>query len=106
MPREATARQALCFDIDGFSLHAAVCVAASRRKRLEQLCRHITRPTLPDERMQFNAAGQAVRKLKVPLRDCTTHLAMSPHEFKQLPIEWPVCGGQIHWFHVRSGSRS
>jgi hypothetical protein len=39
MPREAAARQPLCTDIDGFSLHAAVRVEAHDRKRLEQLCR-------------------------------------------------------------------
>jgi len=39
MPREAPARQPLCADIDGFSLHAAVRVDAHERKRLEQLCR-------------------------------------------------------------------
>jgi len=32
MPREATARQSLCADIDGFSLHAAVRVEAHDRK--------------------------------------------------------------------------
>ena len=36
VPREATARQPLCADIDGFSLHAAVRVEAHDRKRLEQ----------------------------------------------------------------------
>ncbi|MFM1855253.1 MAG: hypothetical protein RLZ83_562, partial [Pseudomonadota bacterium] len=41
MPREATARQRLCADIDGFSLHAGVRVEAHDRKRLEQLCRYI-----------------------------------------------------------------
>jgi len=39
-----------------------------------------------------------VLKLKTPWRDSTTHVVMSPLEFMQLPIEWPVCGGQIHWF--------
>ncbi len=39
MPREDSARQPLCADIDGFSLHAAVRVEAHDRKRLEQLCR-------------------------------------------------------------------
>lgn len=34
MPHEAPARQALCADIDGFSLHAAVRVEANDRKRL------------------------------------------------------------------------
>ncbi|MCZ8322356.1 MAG: hypothetical protein O9296_12370, partial [Novosphingobium sp.] len=35
MPREVTARQALCAEVDGFSLHAAVRVEAHERKRLE-----------------------------------------------------------------------
>jgi len=61
VPREATARQPLCADIDGFSLHAAV----------------------PDERVQLNAAGQVELKLKTPWRDGTTHLVMSPLEFMQ-----------------------
>jgi len=83
MPREAAARQPLCADIDGFSLHAAVRVEAHDRKRLEQLCRYITRPALSDERVQLNAAGQVELKLKTPWRDGTTHLVMSPLEFMQ-----------------------
>jgi hypothetical protein len=83
MPRKATARQPLCADIDGFSLHAAVRVEAHDRKRLEQLCRYITRPALSDERIQLNAAGQVELKLKTPWRDGTTHLVMSPLEFMQ-----------------------
>ena len=83
VPREATARQPLCADIDGFSLHAAVRVEAHDRKRLEQLCRTITRPALSDERVQLNAAGQVELKLKTPWRDGTTHLVMSPLEFMQ-----------------------
>ncbi len=83
MPRETTARQALCADIDGFSLHAAVRVEAHDRKRLEQLCRYITRPALSDERVQINAAGQLELKLKTAWRDGTTHLVMSPLEFMQ-----------------------
>jgi hypothetical protein len=110
MPREATARQPLCADIDGFSLHAAVRVDAHDRKRLEQLCRYITRPALSDERVQLNAAGQVELKLKTPWRDgpagrtgpvarflarhqqstgllmsglSTTHLVLSPLGFMQ-----------------------
>lgn len=58
MAREGMARELLCCDIDGFSLHAAVQVDAHERKRLEQLCRYITRPALADERVQLNDAGQ------------------------------------------------
>ncbi len=83
MPREGTAGQPLCADIDGFSLHAAVRVEAHDRKRLEQLCRYITRPALSDERVQLNAAGQVELKLKTPWRDGTTHLVMTPLEFMQ-----------------------
>jgi len=67
-------RQPLCAEIDDFSLQAAVRCEAHDRKRLEQLCRYITRPALSDERMQCNAAGQAALKLKTPWRHGTTHL--------------------------------
>jgi len=50
---------------------------------LEQLCRDITRPALANERVQTNAAGQVVLKLKTRWRDGTTHLVMSPLEFMQ-----------------------
>ena len=83
MPREIAARQPLCADIDGFSLHAAVRVEAHDRKRLEQLCRYFTRAALSDQRVHLNAAGQVELKLKTPWRDGTTHLVMSPLEFMQ-----------------------
>ena len=83
MARFGLARELLCSDIDGFSLHAAVRVDAHERKRLEQLCRYITRPALADERVQLNDAGQVELKLKTPWRDGTTHLVMSPLEFIQ-----------------------
>ena len=83
IPRESVPRQPLCADIDGFSLHAGVRVEAHDRKRLEQLCRHIIRPALSDERVQVNAAGQVELKLKTPWRDGTTHLVMTPLVFMQ-----------------------
>jgi len=82
-PRDADFKQNLCADIDGFSLHAAVRCGADERQALEQLCRYITRPALANERVQTNAAGQVVLKLKTPWRDGTTHLVMSPLEFMQ-----------------------
>ena len=56
---------------------------AEDRQALEQLCRYITRPALANERVQTNAAGQLVLKLKTPWRDGTTHWVMSPLEFMQ-----------------------
>ena len=57
--------------------------AADDRQALEQLCRYITRPALANERVQTNAAGQVVLRLKTPWRDGTTHLVMLPLEFMQ-----------------------
>ena len=82
-PREKDFKQILCADISGFGLHAAVRCGADDRQALEQLCRHITRPALATERVQTNAAGQVVLKLKTPWRDGTTHLAMGSLEFMQ-----------------------
>ena len=76
-------KQTLCADSNGFSLHAAVRCGADDRQALEQLCRYITRPALANERVQTNAAGQVVLKLKTAWRDGTTHLVMSPLEFMQ-----------------------
>ena len=41
----------LCADMQDFSLHAAVRCGANDRHTLEQLCHHITRPALANERM-------------------------------------------------------
>jgi hypothetical protein len=81
MPREKDFKQPLSADNNGFSLHAAMRCAAEDRQALQRLCRYITRPALANERVQTNAAGQVVLKLKTPWRDGTTHLVMSPLEF-------------------------
>ncbi len=83
MPRERAASQPLCADIDGLSPDAALRIDAHDRKRLEQLCRYITRPALSDERVQVNAAGQVELKLKTPWRDGATHLVMTLLVFMQ-----------------------
>jgi hypothetical protein len=81
MPRDADFKQTLCADINGFSMRAAVRCGADDRQALEQLYRYITRPALANERVQTNAAGQVVLKLKPPWRDGTTHQLMSPMGF-------------------------
>jgi hypothetical protein len=50
---------------------------------LEQPCRNVTRSARSDERVQCNAAGQVLPKLKTPWRDGTTQLVISPLEFIQ-----------------------
>ena len=62
-----------CADMQSFRLHTAVRYGANDGQALEQLCRHITRPELANERVQTNATGQVVLKLKTPWRDGTAH---------------------------------
>ena len=62
-----------------FGPRAAVRCAADDRQALEQLCRYITRPALATERVQTNAAGQVVHKLKTPWRDGAIGLKILIH---------------------------
>ena len=72
---------ALCADAHGFSLHAGVRCGAHQRKKLERLCRYITRRTIANERLKRDGAGDVVLQLKSAWRDGRTHIKMSPLEF-------------------------
>jgi hypothetical protein len=56
---------------------------ADDRQAIEQQCRCIRRPSLAIERLQTNAAGQVVLKLKTPWREGTPHPPMSSLRFMQ-----------------------
>ena len=92
MPRAKDFKQTLCADIDGFSLHAAVRCGADDRPALEQLCRYVIRPALANERVQTNAAGQVVLKLKSARRSgcCVSRWrASSPRLRRRRPLRCP-----------------
>ncbi len=42
-----------CADVDGFSLHADVCVPPRDRAQLERLCRYLARPAIAAERLEL-----------------------------------------------------
>ena len=65
----------------GFSLHAGVATKASERKKLEKICRYISRPSLSEERLSLNANGQVVYKLKNAYDNGTTHIVLEPLDF-------------------------
>jgi hypothetical protein len=77
------ATPALCVNLHGFSLHAAVRCGAHQRQELERLCRYITRPAIANERVKRNRAVLVVLQLKSAYRDGTTHVVISPLEFMQ-----------------------
>jgi len=62
----------------GFSLHAGVDIAPNERKKLERLCRYVSRPPVASERLALTASGQVRYTLKTPYRDGTTHIVLEP----------------------------
>ena len=65
----------------GFSLHAGVSTKANERKKLERICRYISRPSVSEDRLSINNKGQVVYKLKKAYDNGTTHIKMDPVEF-------------------------
>lgn len=79
-PEEGIRSGPLCFSSRGFSLHAATCVEAGERERLERLCRYVIRPPLAAGRLQMLDEDTLSFTLKTPWSDGTTHLVLSPLE--------------------------
>jgi hypothetical protein len=65
----------------GFSLHAGVVAQHWERKKLERLCRYITRPAISEKRLSITPAGNIRYQLKTPYRDGTTHVVFEPLDF-------------------------
>jgi len=65
--------------VAGFSLHAGVAAKADERKKLERLCRYITRPAVSEKRLSLTSQGQVRYELKTPYRDGTTHVTAPAH---------------------------
>ena len=51
------------------------------RKKLERLCRYITRPAIAENRLSLTPIGQVCYQLKTPYRDGTTHVVFEPLDF-------------------------
>jgi len=65
----------------GFSLHAGVACKSNQRKKLERLCRYITRPAIAERRLSLARNGNVIVALKTPYDDGTSHVVLSPMEF-------------------------
>jgi len=66
-----------CASVEGFSVHAGVCVPARDRMRLERLARYAGRPPLATERLSLLPDGRLLYRLKRRWRDGTTHVIYS-----------------------------
>lgn len=67
--------------VAGFSLHADVAAKAHERKKLERLCRYISRPAVSEKRLWLTSGGKVRYELKTPYRDGTTHVIFEPLDF-------------------------
>ncbi len=54
--------------VAGFSLHAGVAARADERKKLERLCRYISRPAVSEKRLSLTRGGNVRYQLKTPCR--------------------------------------
>jgi hypothetical protein len=67
--------------VAGFSLHAGVAARADERKKLERLCRYISRPAISEKRLSLTPNGNIRYELKTPYKDGTTHVIFEPLDF-------------------------
>jgi hypothetical protein len=67
--------------VAGFNLHAGVAARADERKKLERLCRYISRPAVSEKRLSLTPNGNIRYQLKTPYRDGTTHVIFEPLDF-------------------------
>ncbi len=79
--RPCTTPKEGCVDLDGYSLHANVRVAARDRGRLERLARYLVRPAISDARLALTEDGRIALELKTPYRDGTTHFVLDAMTF-------------------------
>ena len=78
---ERTKSSGLIGKVEGFSLHAGVSSGRRDRKKLERLCRYITRPAVSTQRLSLTSNGKVRYELKTTYRDGTTHVIFEPLDF-------------------------
>ena len=66
---------------DGSVRFRWVMARADGRKKLERLCKYISRPAVSEKRLSLTANGQVRFQLKTPYRDGTTYVIFEPLEF-------------------------
>ena len=90
----------LCFDHEGFSLHAQVLVPQGQRERLEHLCRYVARPAIATERLSLARDGRVIYGLRRHWRDGTSAVSFDPLTFiERLAALVPRPRAHQHTYH-------
>ena len=78
----------------GFTLHAGIACKSHQRKKLERLCRYITRPAIAERRLSLASNGNVVIALKTLYDDGTTHVVRR----RTHSALWNSWGAWQHWY--------
>ena len=70
----------------GFSLHAGIACKSHQRKKLERLCRYITRPAIAERRLSLANNGNVVIALKTPYNILLVRCSTCTTTFEKLFI--------------------
>ena len=73
-------------------MHAGVAIGGQDRKRIERLCRYISRPPIARERLSELPDGRIAYQLRHRWRDGTTHVVFEPKELLEklaVLVPWP-----------------
>jgi hypothetical protein len=97
-----------CAAVWGFSLHAGVAIGGRDRKRMERLCRYISRSPIARERLLELPDGRIAYRLRHPWRDGTTHVVFEPTELIEklaVLVPWPRCNALRYYGVFAPGAK-
>ncbi len=81
VPPTEPPRAPLCAQVDGYSVHANVALAASNRRALERLIRYMARPPIAPDRLLLDEQGRVVYRLRKRRHDGAEVLVLDPLDF-------------------------
>ena len=58
-----------------------MAVKAHERRKLERLCRYVSRPAVSEKRLSLTPKGNVRYQIKTPYQDGTTHVIFEPLDF-------------------------
>ncbi len=67
-------------EVRGINIHAAQLVDGRDRRRVERLCKYITRPPVAQDRLERRTDGKLELSFNKPWRDGTRALVLEPHD--------------------------
>ena len=79
-PRARDVTDAPVAEVRGINVHAVQVVDGRDRRRIERLCRYITRPPVAQDRLERRSDGKLELSFKKPWRDGTRALVLEPDD--------------------------